>query len=70
MAVFEPIFAHCVPSLKRLVIRGKGAKKKMKIISFISKNVCGIKSVNRLEEIFYVLSQRKNVAVVRLEENW
>ena len=34
---------------------------RMKTISFVSQNVYGIKSVNRLEELFYVLPQRKNV---------
>ena len=29
-----------------------------------------LKSVNRLEELFYVLSQRKNVAGVFLHEIW
>ena len=33
----------------------------MKAISFISQNVRGIKSVNRLEELSYVISQRKNL---------
>ena len=53
-----------------MVIRGKEAKRRMKAISFISQNVRGIKSVNRLEELFYVLSQRKNVVGVCLQETW
>ena len=44
-----------------MVIRGKEAKRRLKTISFVSQNVRGIKSVNRLEELFYLLSQRKNV---------
>ena len=52
-----------VPRLTSMVIRGKEAKRRMKTISFVSQNVRGIKSVNRLEELFYVLSQRKNVGV-------
>ena len=50
-----------------MVIRGKEAKRRMKTIS---QNVRGIKSVNRLEELFYVLSQRKNVVGVCLQETW
>ena len=46
-----------------MVIRDKEAKKRMKTISFVSQNVRGIKSVNRLEELFYVLSQRKMLLV-------
>ena len=42
----------------------------MKAISFISQNVRGIKPVNRLEELFYVLLQRKNVVGVCLQETW
>ena len=52
------------------MIRGKEAKKRMKTISFACQNIRGIKSVNRLEEPFYVLSQRKNVVGVRLQETW
>ena len=63
MAGFEPMFAHGLPRLTSMVIRGKEAKRRMKAISFVSQNVRGIKSVNRLEELFYVLSQRKNVGV-------
>ena len=63
MAGFEPMFAHWLPHLTSMVIRSKEAKRRMKTISFVSQNVRGIKSVNRLEELFYVLSQRKNVGV-------
>ena len=63
MAGFEPMFAHWLPRLTSMVIRSKEAKRRMKTISFVSQNVRGIKSVNRLEELFYVLSQRKNVGV-------
>ena len=42
----------------------------MKAISFISKDVRGIKSVNRLEELFSVLSQWKNFVGVCLQETW
>ena len=42
----------------------------MKTTSFVSQNVREIKSVNRLEELFYVLSQRKNVVGVCLQETW
>ena len=42
----------------------------MKTISFACQNIRGIESVNRLEEPFYVLSQRKNVVGVRLQETW
>ena len=42
----------------------------MKTTSFVSQNVRGIKSVNRLEELFYVLSQRKKVVGVCLQEAW
>ena len=63
MAGFEPMFAHWFPRLTSMVIRSKEAKRRMKTISFVSQNVRGIKSVNRLEELFYVLSQRKNVGV-------
>ena len=44
-----------------MVIRGKEAKRRMKAISFVSQNARGIKSANRLEECFYLLSQRKNL---------
>ena len=57
------MFAHWLPRLTSMVIRSKEAKRRMKTISFVSQNVRGIKSVNRLEELFYVLSQRKNVGV-------
>ena len=53
-----------------MVIRGKEVKRQIKTISFISQNARGIKSENRLEELFYVLSQRKNVAGVCLQETW
>ena len=57
MAGFEPMFAHSLPRLTRMVVRGKEAKRRMKEIFFISQNVRGNKSVDKLEELFYVLSQ-------------
>ena len=43
---------------------------RMKTISFTSQNACGIKSVNRLEELFYALPQWKNVLGVCLQDTW
>ena len=70
MAGFETMFAHGLPRLTSMVIRGKEAKRRMKAISFVSQNVRGIKSVNRLEELSHVLSQRKNVVAVCSQETW
>ena len=42
----------------------------MKTISFVCQNIRGIKSVNRLEQPSYVLSQRKTVVGVCLQEAW
>ena len=53
-----------------MVIRGKEAKRMMKTISFVFQNVRRIKSVIRFEELFYVLSKRKNVVGVCLQETW
>ena len=55
------MFAHLLPRLISIAIRSKEIKRRIKTISFISQNVRGIKSINRLEGLFYVLSQRKNV---------
>ena len=47
----------------------KVTKKQMKKVLFISQNMRGIKSINRLEELFYVMSTR-NVLAICLQETW
>ena len=44
---------------------GKMTKKQLRKVTFISQNMRGIKSENRLEELFYVMSTR-NVLAVKL----
>ena len=47
-----------VPRLTSMVIRGKEAKRRMKTISFVSQNVRGIKSVNRLEDLCTITTKK------------
>ena len=63
MACFKPMFSHLLPRLTSMVIRGKEQKRRTKTISFVSQKVRGIKSVNRLEKLFYVLHNGKILLV-------
>ena len=48
---------------------GKINKKQMRKVLFISQNKRAIKSINRLEEIFHIMSTR-NVLAICLQESW
>ena len=46
---------------------GKVTEKQMRKVLFISQNMRGMKSVNRLDQLFYVITTR-NVLAIRLQE--